>query len=295
MAYSEGGIMDVQEFYDAATNTLTYLVFDSETKDGVVIDPVLNFDQATGRVSHSSLQEILTFVEAHKIKLHWTLDTHVHADHLSAGNAIKKRIPSLKYGMSRQLKVVQDTFVPIFGASFEDVARIQAFDVFLEAGETYHAGSIKFRAMATPGHTPACTCFVFGEDEIVFTGDVLFMPDSGTGRCDFPGGSSEELFHSVSEVLYSLPGNCKVYVGHDYQPGGRDLAYQSTIAEQKAKNIHIKSDTQKTDFIEFRENRDKQLSAPKLLLPSLQVNITGGVFLFQEQGQYYLKTPLKGC
>lgn len=282
----------VKEFFDKATWTLTYVVYDKATKDAVILDPVWDYDPAASKMSTSSVDEVLNFVRAENLKVHYILETHAHADHVSGSQVLKKHLPSAKVGIGARITEVQKVFKGVFNLSDDFKTDGSQFDLLLEEGKDLVAGSLHIQTLYTPGHTPACASYVIGE--AVFTGDALFMPDYGTGRCDFPAGSAEDLYTSVHEKLYKLPDHYRVFVGHDYLPGGRPLAFESTIGEEKAKNIQLKVETPRSQFVEFRKTRDKSLAAPRLLLPSVQVNIDAGVLPKAEgNGQKYLKIPVR--
>lgn len=282
--------MKIEHFFDPDTFTLTYVVFDESTKDAVVIDPVLDFDQASGTVSDSSARLVVDFVKENKLKLHAILETHAHADHLSSSQVLKTLFPEAQLLISSHIKSVQEIFKTHFNIDYLNADASQ-FDRLLKEFEELSFGSLKMKAIPTPGHTPACMSFQF--DDALFTGDALFMPDYGTGRCDFPKGSAKDLYHSVTKNLYSLPDFTRVFVGHDYSPGGRPMLFETTIGESKRSNIQLKASTTEEEFITFREARDKTLKAPRLLLPSIQVNIDAGHLPPSENnGKSYLKLPL---
>jgi glyoxylase-like metal-dependent hydrolase (beta-lactamase superfamily II) len=264
-------MISVHGFFDPASSTLTYAVWDSVTRDAVVIDPVLDYEPATRATSTGNLEKLKTFISGHGLRVHWVIDTHAHADHLSGGSLLKRVWPEAQWGVSASLSKVFENFKKVFAwpatVKLEDLG----LDRWLQDGEEFSAGSLRVRAIATPGHTPACMTYRIGDN--LFTGDAIFMPDAGTGRCDFPGGSAAALYDSIWGRLYSLPDATKIFVGHDYQPGGRPLRYQTTVGEQKRSNIHLRAGTSKADFIAFREGRDKTLSAPRLLNPSLDWNL----------------------
>ncbi|MCB9764892.1 MAG: MBL fold metallo-hydrolase [Alphaproteobacteria bacterium] len=283
--------MQIKTFFDPATFTLTYVVFDLETKDAVVIDPVLDFDPASGRVTTTSADEVAAFVEKEGLTLHYVLETHAHADHLSGSQPLKDRFGA-KIAIGARIRKVQDVFKGVFNLGDDFVPDGHVFDRLLGDFEVLEAGSLKIEALPTPGHTPACMSFHVGD--AVFTGDALFMPDFGVGRCDFPAGSAETLYTSVHDTLYSLPDETRVFVGHDYQPGGRALAWETTIGASKLKNKQLTASTAKEDFVAFREARDATLTAPRLLLPSIQVNINAGKLpAAEDNGVAYLKLPLR--
>lgn len=283
--------LKVETFFDKATYTLTYIVFDPSTKDAIIIDPVWDYDPAASKLSNESVKKVLGFVEQEKLNVHYSLETHAHADHLTGSAELKKYIPNLKIGIGKNITKVQETFGNVFNLKDFNTSGVQ-FDVLLDEGKLLEAGSIKVKTIFTPGHTPACSSYVI--EDMVFTGDALFMPDYGTGRCDFPMGSAKDLYHSIHEKLYALPDETKVFTGHDYQPNGRELKYQSTIGESKAQNIQLKGETSEAEFVSFREARDATLSEPRLLLPSIQVNIDAGHLpKSEDNGTAYLKMPLR--
>lgn len=283
--------MKIKEFFDTRTSTLTYVLFDPKSKDAIVIDPVLDFDPADGRIWDESFSVVRDFLKSENLNLHWILETHAHADHLTAAPLLKREFQNAKVGVGENITIVQKTFSDIFNMPKLKTDGSQ-FDRLFKDGEVVQAGTLSFKVLATPGHTPACVSYLIGD--CVFTGDLLFIPDSGTGRCDFPNGSAESLYQSVTKKIYALPDSTKIFVGHDYQPGGRPLQFQTTVEKQKADNIHIKSATTEEEFVQFRTKRDKNLSAPKLLLPSIQVNINAGELPEPDSnGVRYFKIPLQ--
>jgi glyoxylase-like metal-dependent hydrolase (beta-lactamase superfamily II) len=282
----------VKEFFDKATWTLTYVVFDPSTKDAVVIDPVWDYDPAASKMSSKSAEEVLQFVKDNKLKVHYILETHAHADHVSGSQIMKPHLPGAKVAIGARITEVQEVFKKVFnlGPSFKTDG--SQFDLLLQEGKALIAGSLKIDTLFTPGHTPACATYVIGD--AVFTGDALFMPDYGTGRCDFPAGSSADLYDSVQNKIYKLPDTHRVFVGHDYMPNGREMKFQTTIGEEKVRNIQLNIETSKESFVEFRNNRDAKLAAPRLLLPSVQVNIDAGHLPTPEDnGMRYLKIPVR--
>lgn len=279
----------IQEFFDGPTFTLCYVVWDAKTKDGVIIDPVLDYNAASGNYSYEFSDKVLSFVESESLNIHYILETHAHADHLSSSVYLRKKLPKAKSGIGKNITIVQETFKGIFNLDLE--TRGYQFDELFEENQEVKAGSLTFKVLFTPGHTPACTSLLF--DGAVFTGDALFMPDYGTGRCDFPKGSATDLYDSISEKLYTLPDDTFVFTGHDYLPGGRELRFHCTIKESKEENIRLKASTTRDEFVKFRSERDATLDTPKLLLPSIQVNIDGGNLPKPESnGVRYLKIPL---
>jgi glyoxylase-like metal-dependent hydrolase (beta-lactamase superfamily II) len=266
--------MKIHHFFDKKTATLTYVLFDETTKDAIVIDPVLDFDVDSGVVEDNNLKQLVNYLKEQKLNPHWCLETHAHADHLSAAHYLKNYFPTMKTGIGEKIKVVQRTFKDVFMLDDSFLPDGHQFDKLIKEGDEIIAGPINLKAISTSGHTPACMSYL--GHGVVFSGDALFVEDGGTGRCDFPNGSAEELFHSIHDKLYTLPDETEVFVGHDYQPGGRELRFKTTIKESKEKNIHIKSQTTKSEYVHFRTERDKTLNPPKLLTPSLIVNIRGG-------------------
>mgnify|MGYP000930167136 FL=1 len=283
--------MKIQHFFDTDTATLTYIVFDEKTQDAVVIDPVWDYDPASGKTDTHSLELLFQFIELNKLHLHAVLETHAHADHITGAHKIKQRYPSVQVGIGERIKIVQDVFEKYFNLTHlkkDD----SVFDIYFQDFEEISFGTLQMKAIPTPGHTPACMSYLFN-NEAVFTGDALFMPDSGTGRCDFPNGSAKDLYHSIMHNLYTLPDETPVYVGHDYAPNGREMKFTTTIGESKQYNIQLKKETTQNDYIIFREKRDQTLKAPRLLLPSIQVNINAGILPPKENNQVrYLKLPI---
>jgi glyoxylase-like metal-dependent hydrolase (beta-lactamase superfamily II) len=286
--------MTVETFFDPRTFTLTYVVFDPTTRDALVIDPVLDYDPATGTVFTESVDRVTEFLRRERLVPRMILETHAHADHLSGSQVLRARFPGAPVAIGERIREVQGVFKGVYALGDEFAADGHQFDRLLADGETFAAGSLSVEVIATPGHTPACVSYHIGD--AVFTGDALFMPDYGTGRCDFPRGSAESLYHSVTERLYGLPDHTRVFVGHDYQPGGRPLAYQSTIADEKRHNVQLPADRSEADFVAFRETRDAGLAAPKLLHPSLQVNIRAGHLPAANDGAptFRLAHPVEG-
>lgn len=283
-------MIKVSAQFDPQTFTLSYLVWDEKTLDALIIDPVLDYDSASGKISCESLVKLETEAKEKSLNIQAILETHAHADHLSSSQYLKKTYPSAVLAISERIKTVQATFKPIFNLTELKTDGSQ-FDLLLKDNQVISFGSIKVKVLPTPGHTPACASFLIADN--LFVGDSMFMPDYGTGRCDFPAGSAKDLYQSIQKVIYALPDTTKIFVGHDYQPGGRALAFQTTVKEAKEQNIQLKSSTSEKEFLEFRIQRDQQLSAPKLLLPSIQVNIDAGHLPEAEtNGKSYLKIPL---
>ncbi|MCP4682874.1 MAG: MBL fold metallo-hydrolase [Desulfobacterales bacterium] len=281
--------MKIQHFFDKATFTLTYVVYDQETKTGIIIDSVTDFDPNSGNTRNDSNDRVATFIDEQNLKIPYVLDTHAHADHFTGLEYFKKRY-GCKTVIGKYITSVQATFREVFNLSEKFKTDGSQFDVLLEEGESLEAGPLHIKAIHTPGHTPACLTYHIGD--ALFAGDAIFMPDYGTGRCDFPGGSGERLYDSIQK-LYALPDETRLFTCHDYLPGGRELRYQSTIGEEKQSNIQLKDSTTKEDYVTFRQDRDAGLAMPKLILPALQMNIRAGHFPEpEENGISYLKIPL---
>jgi len=261
---------EISAFFDPASFTLTYVVWNPSTRDAVIIDPVIDYDPATQLTSQSSLGQLVHLVREKNLKVHWILDTHAHADHLTGSRQLRNALPGALWGMGAALREVFDTFQKVFAWPSTLKLENLGVDRWFRDGEEFSAGALRFSVISTPGHTPACLTYRLGS--WLFTGDALMMPDSGVGRCDFPGGSAGALYDSIRK-LYAFPDDYEVFAGHDYQPGGRPLRYRSTLGEQKWGNIHLKETTSRADFVAFREGRDKTLTPPRLLNPSLDWNL----------------------
>lgn len=283
--------MQIQHFYDPTTFTLTYVVYDETTKDAIVIDPVLDFDQQGAKITNESYLTVKDFILSNELAVHLVLETHAHADHLSGAPLFKADFPNAKVGIGEHITQVQQVFKGVYNLDDSVAEDGSQFELLLTDGEEVAAGSIKLKVIHTPGHTPACVSYLI--DDAIFTGDALFMPDYGTGRCDFPRGDADALYTSVHEKLYGLPDNTRVFTGHDYQPGGRELKFESTIGENKRNNVQLTEQTSRETYVQFRRERDATLKAPKLLYPSIQVNIQAGELPEpEENGRQYLRTPL---
>lgn len=280
--------MVIQHFYDPATYTLTYVVFDAATRDAVVIDPVLDFDPASGRTSTVSIEQVEAFVRREGLRVHAVFETHAHADHLSGSQYLRTRFGA-RIAIGRRITEVQQTFRPLFGNPI--AVDGSQFDVLLDDYARVQAGTLCVEVLPTPGHTPACVSLKV--EDAVFTGDALFIEDYGTGRCDFPRGDAEALYHSVHDVLYTLPDATRVFVGHDYQPGGREVRWETSIGRSKEQNPQLRAHTARADFVAMRTARDKTLAPPRLLFPSVQVNIDAGRLPAPHaNGKRYLTMPL---
>jgi len=280
---------NVNAFFDEATFTITYVVADPTTGRAAVVDPVLDFDPASGRTSTTSADKVIEFVKGENLEIDWILETHVHADHLSGAPYIREQLGG-KTAIGANVTAVQKTFKGVF--NLKDLATDGSqFDHLFADDESFDIGAIAGRVIATPGHTPACITYVIGD--AAFVGDTLFMPDFGSARTDFPGGDATQLYESVQKIL-SLPDETRLFMCHDYKAPGRDVyAWETSVAEQRASNIHINDTVSREAFVEMREGRDSQLGMPKLILPSLQVNLCAGRLPEPEDNDIrYLKIPL---
>lgn len=282
--------MQIETFHDPATSTLTYVVFDSRSKDAVVIDPVLDYDPLSSSTATRSLEALEAFLRAQQLRVHYVLETHAHADHLSGSQYLKRRFDA-KVGIGARIREVQTVFRGVFDLPETFPTDGSQFDRLFEDGERIAAGTLTFEVVATPGHTPACVSYRI--EDAVFTGDALFIEDAGTGRCDFPAGSADDLYTSVHERLYALPDSTRVFVGHDYQPNGRPLRHETTIGASKRENIQLRAGTTREEFVALRTARDATLAAPRLLYPSVQVNVDAGLLPRPHaNGRRYLVLPL---
>lgn len=280
----------IQTFYDERTWTLTYLVWDDQSLDAVVIDPVLDYEPAASKIWTESVDAVANAIEEKSLNLLMILETHAHADHLSGSQVLKKRFPKAQVAIGRPITAVQTMFKGIFDLPEQFATDGSQFDMLLEPGQTYQAGTLSYEVIPSPGHTPACVTFRM--EDALFTGDLLFMPDMGTGRCDFPGGSANDMYDSIM-ALYELDDDLQVYVGHDYQPGGRELEYVSSLGEQKENNVALPKARTREDFVTWRQARDASLAAPKLLFQSVQVNVDAGTLPKQHGNNVaYLKIPI---
>lgn len=277
-------------FFDEVTNTATYVVADSIANECVIIDSVLGFNMSSGATSSELADDIIAFINTKQWQCLWILETHAHADHLTAAPYLKKALGG-KIAIGQHIVDVQKIFKPIFNFTAEFSTDGKQFDQLLIAGDTLKLGRFEIEVLHTPGHTPACVSYII--DSNVFVGDTLFMPDYGTARCDFPGGDAETLYHSIQKI-FALPENTTIYMGHDYKADGRDnYVWQSSVAEQKSQNIHINSEVSAQEYVDFRNKRDATLSMPKLIIPSVQVNIRAGHFpQAADNGIHYLTLPI---
>jgi len=289
--------LQVEGFFDPGTWTVSYIVLDKDTKQCALIDSVLDYDPKSGRTSHASADLLVARVRELGATVQWILETHVHADHLSAAPYLKQQLGG-KLGIGEHIKTVQQVFGQLFNAGTDFARDGRQFDHLFADGEGFKIGGLLARAMHTPGHTPACMTFVVSDGEgagrsmAAFVGDTLFMPDYGTARCDFPGGDARTLFRSINKVL-SLPPDTLLFMCHDYQPGGRDVQFLSTVADERAKNIHVRNGISEEEFVAMRHARDATLDMPTLILPSVQVNMRAGQLPEPEDnGTRYIKIPL---
>ena len=281
-------VPDVTAFFDDDANTISYVVSDPVSNACAIIDPVMEFDYSAGRITQHGADKIIAFVREQGLTLEWLIETHVHADHLSGAPYIQDILGG-KIGIGEHIITVQETFGKIFNEGTEFQRDGSQFDALFQDGDTYKIGQIECFAMHTPGHTPACMVHVIGN--AAFAGDTLFMPDGGSARADFPGGDAGELYDSIMKVL-SLPDEMRLFICHDYGPGGRDIAWETTIGEEKKNNIHVGGGKSRDAFIKFRTERDAQLAVPKLIIPSLQVNMRAGEVPTDADGNMSLKIPV---
>ena len=285
--------LQVEGFFDPATWTVSYIVLDKNTQQCALIDSVLDYDPKSGRTAHASADRLVARVRELGASVQWILETHVHADHLSAAPYLKQQLGG-QLGIGQHITAVQAVFGQLFNAGSEFARDGRQFDHLFADGETFSIGSLAARAMHTPGHTPACMSYVVGDDHLsaAFVGDTLFMPDYGTARCDFPGGDARTLFRSINKVL-SLPPQTLLYMCHDYQPGGREVQFVSSVADEREHNVHVRNGISEEEFVAMRQARDATLDMPTLILPAVQVNMRAGALPEPEaNGTRYLKIPL---
>jgi glyoxylase-like metal-dependent hydrolase (beta-lactamase superfamily II) len=279
---------EVAAFFDSATNTISYIVKDPASTACAIIDSVMDIDYAAGRITHAHADALVRNIESRGLTLEWIIETHVHADHLSAAPYIQGRLGG-KIGIGANIKVVQDTFGKVFNEGTEFQRDGSQFDRLFNDGDSYRIGTMEAFTLHTPGHTPACMTHVIGD--AAFVGDTLFMPDGGSARADFPGGDAGVLYDSIQKVL-ALPDTMRLFMCHDYGPNGRDIAWETTVAEEKAHNIHVGGGRSRDDFIAFRTARDATLDMPRLIIPSLQVNMRAGEVPTDRDGNPMLKVPV---
>lgn len=281
----------VEAFFDPATFTYSYVVSDPTSGQCALVDPVLDYDPAAGRTSHKNADRLIAYVREHDLHVQWILETHVHADHLSAGHYIKEQLGGT-LAIGDRITVVQDTFGKLFNVEPEFATDGRQFDRLLKDGETFRVGNVEARAIHTPGHTPACMTYLIGD--AAFVGDTLFMPDYGTARCDFPGGDARTLYRSIHTKLFALPDATRVFMCHDYKAPGRDqYLYETTIGAERTGNVHIHAGIGEEQFVAMRQARDATLGMPTLILPSVQINMRAGELPpAEDNGTRYLKIPL---
>ena len=281
---------EVTAFFDEATNTVSYVVVDPTTKRCALVDSVLDYDPASGRTDTRSADRMIAFVKQHGLEVEWLLETHVHADHLSAAPYLKQQVGGT-LAIGQNITVVQDVFGKIFNAGTEFQRDGSQFDRLFADGDTFRLGGLEGRVLHTPGHTPACLTYVIGD--AAFVGDTLFMPDFGTARCDFPGGDARQLYRSIQKI-FALPDATRLFLCHDYKAPGRDAyRWETTVGEEKRANVHVHAGVSEDEFVALRTERDRKLGMPRLILPSVQVNMRAGQLPpAEDNGQRYLKIPV---
>jgi glyoxylase-like metal-dependent hydrolase (beta-lactamase superfamily II) len=281
---------EVTAFFDPATWTISYVVKDPASNKCAIVDSVMDIDYAAGRITYESADELIKFVQDNGLEVEWLLETHVHADHLSAAPYIQDKVGG-KIGIGKNITIVQDVFGKVFNEGTEFQRDGSQFDALLEDGDVLAIGDLNLTVIHTPGHTPACMTYVAGN--AAFVGDTLFMPDGGSARADFPGGDASTLYDSIQKVL-ALPDDMRLFMCHDYGPNGRDIEWETTVGAEKEHNIHVGAGKTKEDFVKFRTERDAQLDMPRLIIPSLQVNMRAGEIPTDKDGRPMLKVPVNG-
>lgn len=279
---------NVQAFFDPITNTISYVIADPDSSICAVVDSVMDIDYAAGRITHDHADRIVDYIVSRNLTLGWIIETHVHADHLSAAPYLQRKLGG-KIGISAKIMEVQDTFGKIFNEGTEFQRDGSQFDALFNDSDTYNIGTLTVSVIATPGHTPACMVHVVGD--AAFVGDTLFMPDAGSARADFPGGDAGELFDSIQKVL-RLPETMRLFMCHDYGPNGRDIQWETTVGNEKAHNIHVGAGASRETFVKLRTKRDATLAMPKLIIPALQVNMRAGEVPADKAGNPSLKVPI---
>lgn len=280
----------VEAFFDPVTNTISYVVCDPSSNACAIIDSVMDIDYAAGRITYQHADALIDYIKTNDLDLQWIIETHVHADHLSAAPYIQQKLGG-KIGIGDQIMLVQETFGKIFNEGTEFQRDGSQFDALFKDGDTYKIGNLEVVALATPGHTPACITHVMGN--AAFTGDTLFMPDSGSARADFPGGDAEILYDSIQKIL-TLPDDMRLFMCHDYGPNGRDIKWETTVGDEKTHNIHVGEGKTKEQFVKMRTERDATLAVPNLIIPSLQINMRAGEIPTDDDGNPMLKVPVNG-
>ena len=281
--------LHVKGFFDDQTSTISYVVHDNIEKKCAVIDSVLDFDYSSGDIDYVNADKIISYVDQNKLNVEWLIETHVHADHLSASPYIQKKLGG-KIGISEKISDIQNIFGKTFNAGTEFQRDGSQFDKLFKDNDKYKIGNINCKVINTPGHTPACTAHVIGNS--IFVGDTLFMPDLGSARADFPGGDARQLYRSIQKIL-SYPDETRIFVCHDYPPSSREVKWSTTVGEQKENNVHVKTSILEDEFVKIREARDKTLNMPKLIIPSIQVNMrAGNLPPPEDNGSVYIKVPI---
>lgn len=280
----------VEAFFDMATNTISYVVRDPKSTSCAVIDSVMDIDYAAGRITYDHADAIIAYIKKNGLTLEWLIETHVHADHLSAAPYIQQALGG-KIGIGENITIVQDTFGKFFNEGTEFARDGSQFDKLFADGDTFEIGTMPVFVIHTPGHTPACMVYVAGSS--AFVGDTLFMPDGGSARADFPGGDAGQLYDSIQKIL-ELPDDMALFMCHDYGPNGRDIAWETSVGAEKEYNIHVGAGKTKADFVKFRTERDAQLGMPNLIIPSLQINMRAGEVPTDDDGNPALKVPING-
>ena len=281
--------LHIKGFFDDQTSTISYVVHDNLEKKCAVIDSVLDFDYSSGDIDYVNADKIISYVDQNKLNVEWLIETHVHADHLSASPYIQKKLGG-KIGISEKISDIQNIFGKTFNAGTEFQRDGSQFDKLFKDNDKYKIGNINCKVINTPGHTPACTAHVIGNS--IFVGDTLFMPDLGSARADFPGGDARQLYRSIQKIL-SYPDETRIFVCHDYPPSSREVKWSTTVGEQKENNVHVKTSILEDEFVKIREARDKTLNIPKLIIPSIQVNMrAGNLPPPEDNGSVYIKVPI---
>ena len=281
----------VKAFFDTDSNTISYVVSDPATAKAAIIDSVLDFNYASGTISYDHANEIIAYIKAEALETEWLIETHVHADHLSAAPYLQDKLGG-KIGISEKITEIQTIFGKVFNAGTKFERDGSQFDRLFSDGDEYTIGTLHANVIATPGHTPACMAHIIGD--AIFVGDTMFMPDGGTARADFPGGDARTLYQSIKKLL-ALPAEMRMFICHDYGPNGRDIKWQTSVAEQRQNNIHVRDGISEDEFVEMRETRDATLNMPRLIMPSIQVNMRAGYFPEAENnGETYIKVPIQG-
>ena len=281
----------VKAFFDTDSNTISYVVSDPATAKAAIIDSVLDFNYASGTISYDHANEIIAYIKAEARETEWPIETHVHADHLSAAPYLQDKLGG-KIGISEKITEIQTIFGKVFNAGTKFERDGSQFDRLFSDGDEYKIGTLHANVIATPGHTPACMAHIIGD--AIFVGDTMFMPDGGTARADFPGGDARTLYQSIKKLL-ALPAEMRMFICHDYGPNGRDIKWQTSVAEQRQNNIHVRDGISEDEFVEMRETRDATLNMPRLIMPSIQVNMRAGYFPEAENnGETYIKVPIQG-